>query len=286
MWGINRKHCTALLGVVVAICATIGFVIYKRSKAPITLYGNVDIRAVTLGFRVSGRIKELNFDEGDRVKKGDVLAILEQEQFEKEVSLHKAEVSEAEATLSKVTLLYERRKALLKNGAVSQGEFDDASASYKELEAQLARAQARLEQVQMQLEDTELKSPDSGIILTRVREAGSVVAAGAPIYTLSLTNPVWIRAYIDEPNLENIYPGQKALVFTDGKGEYEGKIGFISPQSEFTPKNVETVQLRTSLVYRVRIIANDPSGRLRQGMPVTIKIEKEPEHAVGTSSGN
>jgi HlyD family secretion protein len=79
---------------------------------------------------------------------------------------------------------------------------------------------------------------------------------------------------VPEPELGLIHPGQPALVVTDSRPDrpYEGQIGFISPVAEFTPKSVETPELRTDLVYRLRVVVDDPDPGLRQGMPVTVRI--------------
>ena len=104
---------------------------------------------------------------------------------------------------------------------------------------------------------------------------------GQPVYTLAVDNPVWVRTYVAEPDLGRIYPGQQATVSTDTGDSYQGQIGFISPQAEFTPKNVETTQLRTDLVYRLRVIVDNPDQGLRQGMPVSIVIDTAPTSARG-----
>jgi HlyD family secretion protein len=102
-----------------------------------------------------------------------------------------------------------------------------------------------------------------------------VVNFGDPVYTLSILSPVWVRAYVSEPELGLIYPGMAAEVYTDTHGGpvYTGHIGFISPVAEFTPKTVETTKLRTDLVYRLRVYADNPDQGLRQGMPVTVKLK-------------
>ncbi len=110
-------------------------------------------------------------------------------------------------------------------------------------------------------------------MLTRVQEAGAVVQAGATVLTLSLSHPVWVRAYVAEPDLGRIHPGMAMEVVTDSRpGQpYRGQVGYISPRAEFTPRNVETPELRTSLVYRLRVIVDNPDDGLRQGMPVTLR---------------
>jgi HlyD family secretion protein len=125
----------------------------------------------------------------------------------------------------------------------------------------------------LQLADTVLTAPSAGIILTRAVEPGTMLSAGSTVLTLSLTDPVWVRAYVDEPDLGKVAPGTKVSVYTDARKEpYPGTVGFVSPTSEFTPKNVETTDLRTALVYRLRIVIDRPDSQLRQGMPVTVRI--------------
>ncbi len=150
----------------------------------------------------------------------------------------------------------------------------------EDIEAGLAAldvTKAGLESARINLNDTKILSPSNGYILTRVREPGSIVAPGSVVYTLTLHEPIWIRAYVSEPDLGYIKPGMKAEVYTDTYPDkpYEGQIGFISSQAEFTPKTVQTPELRTDLVFRLRVIVNDPKGELRQGMPVTVKLKTE-----------
>ena len=296
------------------------------------LYGNVDIRQVELGFRVAGRIAEMQFEEGDPVRKGSLLARLDDRPFLDSVDVAAADVAQREADLKKMTAgsrpqeiaqaratvvereatlananhLVERRQALVRDGVVSKQAYDDAIAARDEARARLqaaretlklvtagfrdedieaaravlASAQARLESAKTSLSDTQLYAPDNGIILSRVREPGAIVAAGATAYTLSLVDPVWIRAYVAEHNLGRVAPGTKVEVITDSDPArpYEGQIGFVSPVAEFTPKTVETADLRSDLVYRVRITVANPDQRLRQGMPVTVRLP-EPELA-------
>ena len=102
------------------------------------------------------------------------------------------------------------------------------------------------------LSDADIVAPSTGIIQTRVREPGAIVRPGETIYNLALTSPVWVRTFVEEPDLGRIYPGMPAIVFTDSDGRYEGRIGFISPMAEFTPKSVETRDLRTNLGYHLR----------------------------------
>ena len=112
-------------------------------------------------------------------------------------------------------------------------------------------------------------------------ELGAIVQAGQTVYTLTLDDPVWIRAYVAQPRLGRIKPGMPVKVAIDSMPgrQYDGTVGFISPQAEFTPKTVQTEQVRDDLVYRIRVIASDPDNVFRQGMPVTVLIAAAPAAA-------
>ena len=117
-------------------------------------------------------------------------------------------------------------------------------------------------------------SPSKGVILTRIREKGGIVNACETVFALTLMSTIWVRTYVGEPDLGLVQPGMKVMVTTDAASgrEYAGQIGFVSPTAEFTPKTVETSELRTALVYRLRVVVNDPDDGLRQGMPVTVSV--------------
>lgn len=248
-----------------------------RDKEFIILYGNVDVRQVDLGFRVLGRVVTLFFEEGDLVKKGTLMALLEKQPYADLVAQAKAEVESAKFTLKNAEILLKRRQELKVTGGVSQEDYDNALTSRDTAQANLAQYEAALGVAEKNFVDTEVYCPTDGTILTRIREPGTVVTAGQPVYTLSILSPVWVRAYVPEPFLGDIYPGMKADVYTDSQPykAYIGQIGFISPMAEFTPKTVQTTQLRTDLVYRLRIYIDNPDWGLRQGMPVTVKLRRK-----------
>ena len=290
----------------------------------ITLYGNVDVRQVNLGFKVSGRVDQLLVEEGDRVMRGQQLATLEKPDFVDDVALAQArfdasaaalsqlengarpqEIAQAEAlveerraTVQNARRTVKRRAELAEEGFTAHQAHEDAEAALLEAEARLqsaietlnlvnagprdeeierARAAhaadaAALSLAQRRLADTDLFAPNEGTILTRVREPGAIIQAGEPILNLSLKSPVWVRTYVEEPQLGFVTPGMKATVQTDSGGTFEGQVGFISPVAEFTLKTVETRELRTRLVYRVRVIVGSDDDSLRQGMPVTVVL--------------
>ena len=229
-----------------------------------------------------------------------------------EIAQARALVAEREATLTNAKITRNRAEALLKSPAGSQKTFDDASAAERQAQASLnsarealrlqeigfraedvalAKAQfderkANLQTAERQLADADLIAPSDGTVLSRVREVGAIVQAGETVYVLSLTSPVWVRTYVSEPDLGRIKPGMEVSVHTDTPGGkvYKGKVGFISTAAEFTPKTVETTELRTALVYRIRVVVDGTADELRQGMPVTIDLEPAPERTPVASS--
>lgn len=231
------------------------------------------------------------------------LSMLEEGSRAEDIEQAKAGVAQAEAALELARGIRDRQAVLAQRDIAShqaheaaQAGFDEASAALRQARATLelalqgprsgeitrARAvvaadRAAVSMAERRVADAELRAPSDGVILTRVREPGSIIAAAEPVLTLALTSPVWVRTFVDEPDLGRIYPGMAAEIRTDSGGRFRGQIGFISPVAEFTPKSVETEELRTSLVYRLRVIVEAPDQGLRQGMPVTVVLTPDEE---------
>lgn len=146
-------------------------------------------------------------------------------------------------------------------------DLASAKATLDAYKAEMARARR-------ELIDASLYAPSDGVIEARLLELGDMASPERPVFTLALNDPIWIRAYISEPDLGKIHLGMKASVQADSFPEkfYEGWIGFISPKAEFTPKSVETREVRTSLVYQVRVFACNSQDELRLGMPATVIV--------------
>lgn len=294
-------------------------------NGPLTLYGNVDIREVDLGFRVGGRIASISVDEGDEIAKGQELAVLETAPLDariaeadaavaaasaqlaqlrngtraEDVAQARAALAAAKAAFDKAQGDYSRREALVQPGAISRADWQatvamrdsaraqmqQAQEQYSKLrtgarveeiaaaEAQLQSAQAMRESIRTDRSDTRLIAPSAGTVVTRTDEPGAIIAPGQTLLTLSIDRPMRVRAYVAESDLGRVPPGQKVEVRADGNDRtYSGTIGYVSPQAEFTPKTVQTEDLRTDLVYRLRIVVENPDRQLRQGQPVTITV--------------
>jgi HlyD family secretion protein len=141
-----------------------------------------------------------------------------------------------------------------------------------EAEAQLRATQAQLAFLRQQLADAELLAPTKAVVRTRLMEPGEMASPQRPVLSLAIIDPKWVRAYVSEPNLGQVRPGMTAAVKVDSFPDrrFDAWIGFVSPVAEFTPKTVQTEELRTSLVYEVRAFIKDPDDVLRLGMPATV----------------
>lgn len=230
----------------------------------------------------------------------EVVARLKAGTRPEEIRQLRAEVEAARITADNAVRTSRRLADLRKQNLTSQEQADNASAaadaakakmraaeealrlaeagSRKEdiaaAEAMLKADQAQLALVRRQLSDADLYAPADGVIQDRLLEPGDMASPQRPVYTLALTDPLWVRAYVGETDLGRIHPGMRATVRTDsfpGKG-YDGWVGFISPTAEFTPKSVETHEVRTDLVYQVRIFVCNPQNQLRLGMPAVATI--------------
>ena len=296
---------------------------YQEEKE-VKFYGNVDVRTVSLAFRVSGRLETLNFDEGQNLKKGDIIATIENSIFKEnlnqinaqihlqeaqiqklekgyrieEIEKAKAKLSEVKANLDKTNKDFQRAQSLFKSNSISEQSYDNTKAQALDLQAQYDYAKSSLELLQngyekedilsakatldslkaqrnilqINYDDTVLYSPVDGTIITKVYEVGSIVNNSQTIVEIAKNDEYWVRSYLSEKYLGTIKSGMKAIISTDSNTKYEGVVSFISPLAEFTPKTVQTEDLRTDLVYRFRIVLKNVDDNLKQGMPVTISF--------------
>jgi HlyD family secretion protein len=141
-------------------------------------------------------------------------------------------------------------------------------------EAQLRGLEAQAALLHQQLADAELHAPSEGVIRSRLMEPGEMASPSKPVFSLAIVDPKWVRAYASETDLGKVHPGDRAWVEVDSFPDrrFDGWVGFVSPVAEFTPKTVQTTELRTSLVYEVRVFVKDPTDDLRLGMPATVHL--------------
>ena len=327
------KKIAIRLAILILLLAVVGagirFILLrdqKERKNELVLYGNVDIRQVELAFNASDRIAEIVVREGEAVKKGQLLAVLETDRFQhdvervqsrvaaqqdevaklaagtrvEEINRARAEVEAARARADDLERTYHRLRPLAQKKLIAPEQIDQARARADAAQAQLqaieqglelalagprkediaaARSQlkaleAELALVGQNLADASLYAPSNGVIQNRILEPGDIAFPQKTVFTLALVDPVWVRTYVPETKLGNLFPGMAAHVVTDSYADktYPAWIGYISPVAEFTPKTVETPELRTRLVYQVRVYVCNPRNELRLGMPATVII--------------
>ena len=319
-----------ILIVFLAACAAAGWHAWHQidrsaADAGIRLYGNVDIRQVSLAFEQNGRILELMAEEGDSVKRGQLLARMDVKALELQANRLDAEIAAQEQNLLKLrngprqediarakaaleTALAAQEQAarneqrmarLRRQNSISQQDLENAQTQLRVntgqaeqarqalallmagsrtediamAEAQLDAARTSLALLRHSISQGELRALTDAVVSSRLLEPGDMASPSSPVFLLSLTTPKWIRAYVTETQLGRVRPGMAANITTDSFPEpIPGKVGFISPTAEFTPKSVQTEELRASLLYEVRIIAEDDKDVLRLGMPATVEL--------------
>lgn len=331
----HMKRPLLLITILIVLVGAAGFGwwFYQRhqTNGALVLYGNIDLRQVQLAFNNSERIAAVLVQEGDHVKKGQLLARLDTSRLEPQVAQAEAQaaaqrqvvtrmrngsrpeeiaqarsnVESAKADLVNAQQQYERYKnaAAISGGrAVRQQDVDVAKAALDvaaaklavnqkaldlavlgprkediaENEARLRANEAQAALLRQQLADSQLTAPTDAVVRTHIMEPGEMATPQSPVFSLAIVDPKWVRAYVAESDLGKIYPGMTATIGVDSfpKRRFNGWIGFISPVAEFTPKAVQTEELRTSLVYEVRVFVKDPNDELRLGMPASVYLEQ------------
>jgi membrane fusion protein PltH len=321
---------------VVLVLAAAGFLWWSArhddDAKELALYGNVDLRQVDVAFNNSERIAAVLVQEGERVRKGQLLARLDTARLEpqldqveaqalaqravvqrlrngsrpEEIAQARANVEAAEADALNARQQYERLKSaaeLSAGRAVRLQDVDNAKAALRvaeakfavnqkaldlavagprkediaEAEAQLRASEAQAALLRQRLADSQLLAPVDGVVRTRVMEPGEMASPQRSVFALAITDPKWVRVYVSESNLGKVRHGMAAGVAVDSFPDrrFEGWVGFISPVAEFTPKSVQTEELRSSLVYEVRVFVKDPEDNLRLGMPATAYLPLE-----------
>jgi HlyD family secretion protein len=274
--------------------------------------GRIAERAVSEGDHVKSgqliaRLDDMDQREQLAVRKAELaaaqaaLAELEAGSRPQEIASAEAAVRSAEAERRQAQLDYERAQELVKQAAIAQRDFDVSDAQRKVADAHVADAQERLKLVregpraetiqqararvqqaeaalavaQTQLEYTQLSSPMDGVVLSHSVEKGEYVSPGTPVVTVGDNVHLWVRGYVEEADLGRIRHGEHVAVTTDslpGK-TYDGVIGFISSEAEFTPKTVQTSKERVKLVFRIKVYVDNPNDELKPGMPADVVIK-------------
>ena len=301
--------------------------------------GNVEATEVQVSPKVGGQMLDLKVDEGDRVKQGQVIAVLDTtdarlalqrakadrdqsaanlalleagsrvediRQAEAQVATAEADVAGARDDLSSAETDLKRFETLLQASSGTEKQRDDAATRKKMAQARLqaaeervraareglvhlqkgprpqeisaararvAAAEAQIATFEQTITDATVIAPLSGVVSQKFADAGEILAPRTPVVSIVDLDHAWANIYVDEPVMPRLRLGQPATVFNDAGGPgLKGTVTFISPKAEFTPRNVQTAEERSKLVYRIKVSVDNSQGILKQGMPVEADV--------------
>jgi HlyD family secretion protein len=301
--------------------------------------GNVEATEVQVSPKVGGQMLQLKVDEGDRVKEGDVIAVLDTtdarlalqraradrdqsaanlalleagsreediRQAEAQVRVAEADVAAAGDDLASAETDLKRFETLLQANSGTEKQRDDAATRRQMAQARLhaaeqrvraaheglvrlqkgprpqeitaararvAAADAQIATLEQSITDATVTAPLSGLVSQKFADAGEILAPRQPIVSIVDLDHAWANIYVDEPVVPRIRLGQPATVYNDAGGAgLKGTVTFISPKAEFTPKNAQTAEERSKLVYRIKVTVDNSRGILKQGMPVEADV--------------
>ncbi len=298
-----------------------------QKKGTTVVSGMIEAVEVTVSSEVSGRVIDIMFDEGHKLKKQSTLCKIDDViytlQYEQSLSAkavannqynlllkgaRKEDIDAGYAVLEKTKTAFEtaeesfeRTKKLYKSGYISEEAYDQAKSQKNIYEAQVKEAKSRLkalvkgarfeeieiarhnyqnakiasEMAKEQLDKTEIKSPINGIVTNKLIEVGEMVTPGSPIAVISDLAHLYIRVYLNEINIQRIKLNDTVKIYLDAfpDSPFEGKIVYISPEAEFTPKNIQTRNERTKLMFGIKIKVINTSGYLKAGLPADAEIK-------------
>jgi HlyD family secretion protein len=263
----------------------------RHNKNQLSGSGIIEVTEVTVRSKVTGRVAEMPFDEGQTVEAGKVVARLAHDELSAQerqalaaVSAAQSQAAAAQANFNTAEDSYQRNQPLYQSGTISVQAFtqieNQRQAARSQLEAakgMLAQAQATLSLARTQVANSYIEAPISGVMLEKNLEAGELALPGTPVCKLGDITKAYIKIYLPEREYGRIKLGQKASITVDSYPEktFEGTVAVIAGQAEFTPKDVQTKEERTKLVFAVKINLQNPQGELKPGMPADAAITLE-----------
>jgi len=273
---MNKKKIIIL---VVVIAAAVFIVQSVRQKTAhqgdkVVVSGNIEVTDVEVSFKAAGRVQERPVSEGQRVKAGDVVALLDSTELKQLADQAEAAAAVARADAERAKLEYARQNELFQKQVVSKRDYELAVASRDMAEARVKEAEAGLALAKTRFDYATLKAPVNGVVLSKHIEAGEYVVPGTPVVTIGDLQNAWLRAYINETDLGRVKVGQQVDITTDtypGK-TYPGRVSFVASEAEFTPRAVQTQKERVKLVYRIKVDVPNDAMELKPGMPADADI--------------
>jgi membrane fusion protein (multidrug efflux system) len=245
----------------------------------------VEAHSVMLASKVGGYIQSVNVTEGQTVKKGDLLVVIDPRDYENTLTQAKGELSSLEARRRDAERNFQRLRGLLSTGAVSQQQFDTASASYQETKARYEGLAAQVAQAELNLGNTKIIAPSNGVIARKSAEVGQLASPGVPLLGFVSSEERWVTANFKETDVESIRLGAKAHIDVDAVSsrKFEGKVVAISAATGATftllPPDNATGNF-TKVVQRVPVkiefegLKPEDMNLLRAGLSADVKISK------------
>jgi HlyD family secretion protein len=275
--------------------------------------GTIEGTDITVASEVMGKVLSVRVNEGARVSPGDTLAVVDDTEYAIQLrqalaaarsqesayrlvleGSRREDILQSEAAFRTAETDYKRMRDLLASNTVTQKQYDDAYNRYvaaeqtyrklvtgsrrQEIEGARARtesAAAQAELLQKKVRDCVILSPAAGTVTLRGVEPGEFVSPGAAAFRITNLDRVKLMIYVPEADLGKIRTGEEASIFVDSHPDrpFAGTIAYISPVAEFTPKNVQTREERTKLVFAVKVEAENPEGILKPGMPADARLK-------------
>jgi len=304
------KRTTIKVTYLPIVLAVILFSACNNKNKEFDASGVFETTEIIVSAKGSGEILQLNIEEGQQVAAQQVVGLIDTTQlYLKKVQLQasmKAMSSRRVNVTSQIAVLKQQLETakmeqkrfakLVSESAANQKQLDDINAQVATLEKQIAAQTetlnnsnntigdeqqvilAQIAQIDDQIKNSIIKSPIKGTVLEKFAEAGELAAQGRPLFKVADIDRMFLRAYISASQLTELKIGQKVKVFSDlgekGRKEYEGTVSWISDKAEFTPKTIQTRDVRANLVYAVKIaVKND--GYIKKGMYGELKINNE-----------
>lgn len=300
---LGRRDSAIVIG---AACGSLLFAALAgcggKKQAGFAGSGTLEATEVTVSAQTAGQILRLSKDEGDAVAAGDTLAAIDVEKLMlqrrqllasvDEIRANRKPVAEtvrqASDNYENIEKSYRRINALFEQGTATQQQYDDASTKYRVAASQLESAKAQgatldareatvrasIALLDRQIRDGAVIAPLAGIVTEKYVESGEVVPAGGAVFKIADTKRFWIKVYVSERDLGLFSLGSAVDVRVDAHAEpLAGEVSWVSPQAEFTPKNVETKDARAELVYAVKVTIKNPPGVLKIGMPAEVHLK-------------
>ncbi len=217
---------------------------------------------------VAGKIHVFDFEEGDKVAKGDTLAIIDNKEIELIIESIEYQVKNLKIQLKNLEDDLKKSEELFRDSVISEMDFERVERNRDMVYMELKSASASLEAKKENLKKFYIVSPVNGYISLKYLRTGETTLPGVPIVEILDPSLIYLNIYVPEDKLPKISIDQMVKIRIDAfPGEsFKGRVSFISGKAEFTPKNIQTKEDRTLLVYRVKIIVENPKGKIKSGI--------------------